>query len=92
MRGTESDDHAVMCKPDPNPQNPHRCGPFVLGRERFARVSAVEGIALTDEIRATFDRFDHQGLSAEERRRAIHQCFSEAPFPEVNLAEAIHRR
>ena len=44
---------------------------FVLGRERFARISAVEGIALTDEMRATLERFDREGLSADERRRAI---------------------
>jgi hypothetical protein len=28
---------------------------FVVGRDRFARISAVEGSALTDEMRATFD-------------------------------------
>ncbi len=44
---------------------------FVLGRERFARISAVEGNALTDEMRATLERFDREGLSADERRRAI---------------------
>ena len=43
---------------------------FVLGRERFARISAVEGVALTPEMRATLERFDREGLSAEERRRA----------------------
>lgn len=43
----------------------------MLGRERFARISAVEGVALTDEMRATLERFDREGLSAEERRRAI---------------------
>ena len=49
---------------------------FVLGRERFARISAVEGIALTDEMRATLERFDREGLSADERRRAILARFS----------------
>ncbi len=44
---------------------------FVLGRERFARISAVEGVALTDAMRATLERFDREGLSAAERRRAI---------------------
>jgi hypothetical protein len=48
----------------------------VLGRERFARISAVEGIALTDEMRATLDKFDRRGLSAEQRRLAIHQRFA----------------
>ena len=43
----------------------------VLGRDRFARISAVEGIELTADMRATLDRFDREGLSAEERRRDI---------------------
>ncbi len=51
---------------------------FVLGRERFARISAVEGIALTDEMRATLDGFDRVGLSAAERRRAILRRFAPA--------------
>jgi hypothetical protein len=38
---------------------------FVVGRDRFARISAVEGSALTDEMRATFDQFDREGLSAD---------------------------
>jgi hypothetical protein len=49
---------------------------FIVGRERFARISAVEGIALTDEMRETFARFDQQGLSAEERRRTIVSRFT----------------
>lgn len=43
----------------------------VLGRDRFAKISAVEGIVLTrDMIRRAAD-FDRQGLSAEERRQSI---------------------
>jgi hypothetical protein len=49
---------------------------FVLGRERFARISAVEGIALTTEMRATLERFDREGLSPAERRRAIMARFA----------------
>ena len=56
-----------------------RPGGFVLGRDRFARISAVEGIALSDDMRATLDRFDREGLTAEERRRAILRRF--APMP-----------
>ena len=52
---------------------------FILGRDRFARISAVEGIALTQEMRATLERFDRDGLSAEERRRAIIRLFSQKP-------------
>jgi hypothetical protein len=53
----------------PSRSNPSR--DFVLGRERFASISAVEGIVLTPEMRATLESFDREGLSAAERRRAI---------------------
>jgi hypothetical protein len=56
--------------------NLSRAGGFTLGRDRFAQISAVEGIALTQEMRATLDRFDREGLSAEERRRAIVRRFA----------------
>ena len=61
-------------RPRPSTSTPSRG--FVLGRERFARISAVEGITLTDEMRATLERFDREGLSADERRRAILARFS----------------
>jgi len=46
-------------------------GSFTLGRDGFARISAVEGIALTPDMQATFAGFDRDGLNAEQRRRAI---------------------
>jgi hypothetical protein len=62
-----------MNMPNPRPRQSRSAASrdFVLGRERFARISAVEGIALTTEMRATLERFDREGLSAAERRRAI---------------------
>lgn len=76
---------AVLCwsmrKSNPaRPLRPNlsRAGGFTLGRDRFAQISAVEGIALTQEMRATLDRFDREGLSAEERRRAIVRRFAPA--------------
>jgi hypothetical protein len=51
---------------------------FVLGRDRFARISAVEGIALTPGMVADLERFDREGLSAAERRRAILARFAPA--------------
>ena len=56
--------------------NLSRAGGFTLGRDLFAQISAVEGIALTQEMRATLDRFDREGLSAEERRRVIFRQFT----------------
>jgi hypothetical protein len=51
---------------------------FILGRERFAQISAVEGIALTPAMRADLERFDREGLTAAERRRAILARFAPA--------------
>jgi hypothetical protein len=50
----------------------------VLGRDRFARISAVEGVALTPEMRAALERFDRDGLNAAERRSAIQARFASA--------------
>ena len=44
---------------------------FVLGRDSFARISAVEGIHLTREMKRDLREFDRKRLSAAERRRAI---------------------
>lgn len=63
--------------PESSPQRPGSAV-FVLGRDRFAQISAVEGITLTADMRATLDRFDRDGLSPEERRRAIVRRFSPA--------------
>jgi hypothetical protein len=98
MGGTRSHDlagghvTAAICKPGPDPQRPPCCEPFVLRGTRFARISAVEGIALTDERRAMLDGFNRQGMSARARRRAILQSFKNAPSTTANLAEAIRRR
>jgi len=48
---------------------------FVLGRARFAKISAVEGIHLTRDMQRDFEDFDKQGLSAEERRKRIAQKY-----------------
>lgn len=43
----------------------------MLGRARFEKISAVEGIKTTDESRRMFEEFDRLGLTPEERRAAI---------------------
>jgi hypothetical protein len=43
----------------------------VIGRERFAKISAVEGIALTPAMKRRAAKFDRKKLSPEERVRAI---------------------
>jgi hypothetical protein len=52
---------------------------FTLGRESFAKISAVEGIRLSREMQRDFQEFDRRGLSAEERRRAIMNKYGRKP-------------
>ena len=44
---------------------------FKLGRAQFAKISAVEGMRLSEQMIREFEEFDQDGLSADERRRAI---------------------
>ena len=48
---------------------------LVVGRERFAKISAVEGIVPSKAMKARVARFDQQGLSATERRRQIVKAY-----------------
>jgi hypothetical protein len=47
----------------------------VIGLARFEKISAVEGIRLSDEMKRTFAEFDRRGLTSAQRRRAILQKF-----------------
>ena len=49
---------------------------YVVGRTRFAAISAVEGVALTKAMKADFDRFDKEGWSSEQRRHHILSRFA----------------
>jgi len=49
---------------------------MILGHERFAKISAVEGIELTPTMRKRAADFDRRGMGAEERRRSIIQAYS----------------
>jgi hypothetical protein len=50
----------------------------VIGGRRFAKISAVEGIVLTGEMRTRIAEFDLKGMSAEERRRSIIRAYRKA--------------
>jgi len=50
-------------------------GRFTIGQERFAKISAVEGIVLTRPMHARMKEFDSKGISAEERRTAIIRAY-----------------
>jgi len=47
----------------------------ILGRGWFETISAVEGIALSPRAKKRAAEFDRQGLSPEQRRRAIIQAY-----------------
>jgi hypothetical protein len=50
----------------------------MIGARRFAKISAVEGIVLTGEMRTRIAEFDRKGMSAEERRRSIMRVYRKA--------------
>jgi len=43
----------------------------VIGLAGFERISAIEGLHLTREMKATFKALDRKGAAARERRAAI---------------------
>ena len=48
-----------------------KTGQFVLGSDRFAKISEVEGIRLTPAMKKRARKAQIEGLSADEYRRAI---------------------
>jgi hypothetical protein len=52
-----------------------KTGKFTIGPERFAKISAVEGIVLTKQMRSRVSKFERKGASAEERRRIIIEAY-----------------
>jgi hypothetical protein len=48
-----------------------KAGGFVVGRVRFAKISAVEGIHLTEAMEERATEADRKGLTPEEYRRTI---------------------
>lgn len=46
-----------------------------IGRQRFAKISEVEGIKLSGEMRQRAVDFDRRGSSAEERRTTIIRAY-----------------
>jgi hypothetical protein len=53
-------------------------GAFVIGRARFSKISAVDGITLTREAKKRAVDFDRRGASGDERRRTIVRVYRKA--------------
>lgn len=60
-----------MPKPKKSAGRSAKTGRYVVGRAGFAKISAVEGIRLTDAMKKRADEKQAKGLTAEEYRRAI---------------------
>jgi hypothetical protein len=61
---------AVMTK-QKNVAKGAKSGRFVLGSDRFAKISEVEGIRLTAAMKKRASNAQSKGLTAEEYRRTI---------------------
>ena len=53
-------------------------GGFVIGRDSFGKISAVEGIRLTPSMKKRAAEAERKGLSAEERRQTIVRSYRKA--------------
>ena len=55
------------------PRNPRssKTGRFVLSSDRAEKISAVEGMHLSERMRAVLERSSREGLSGDERRALI---------------------
>ncbi|MEI7720069.1 MAG: hypothetical protein WCI89_02590 [bacterium] len=49
---------------------------YTIGRNAFAKISAVEGIHLTPELRKDFQTFEQKNLSHADRREAISKKYA----------------
>jgi hypothetical protein len=56
---------------DSTPKRKSAVGSTTVGRERFSRISAVEGLALSRAAKKRAAEFDRLGLASEERIRRI---------------------
>jgi hypothetical protein len=52
-------------------RNPKRAAGFVLGRQNFAKISAVEGIRLNHDQNEDFGDFDRRALPSKTRRAIL---------------------
>ncbi len=53
-------------------------GGFVIGRDSFGKISAVEGIRLTPAMKKRAADAERKGLSAEEYRQSIARSYRKA--------------
>ncbi len=49
---------------------------YTIGRDAFAKISAVEGIYLNKKMQKDFQAFEQKGLSHQARREAISRKYA----------------
>ena len=67
-----------MSKPKQPGTKAKKKGSFVIGRDNFGKISAVEGIRLTPAMKKRAAEAERKGLSAEEHRRTIMRSYRKA--------------
>ena len=60
-----------MASKKPHIYRSSETGQFVVGGKASAKISKVEGMTLSKEMRTTFRDFDRKGLSADARRTKL---------------------
>jgi hypothetical protein len=50
---------------------------FSVGREAFVKISSVEGIVMTREMRSRTEEFDRKRMTAAQRRSAIIKLYKQ---------------
>ena len=59
-------------------RRPKKKGGFVVGRDSFGKISAVEGIRLTPTMKKRATDAEREGLSAEGYRETIARAYRKA--------------
>ena len=54
-----------------NKRSKAKAGTVVIGLAGFEKISAIEGLHLSREMKATFRTLDRKGATARQRRAAI---------------------
>jgi hypothetical protein len=60
-----------IAKPRTNKRSKAKASSVIIGLAGFEKISAIEGLHLSRDMKATFRALDRKGATARERRAAI---------------------
>ncbi len=72
----------------PSPRTAVRQGGHTIGRAGFPKISAIEGLHLTEGMVRDLDAFEREQLSPAERRRAIGKKYDKARYEPIILRKS----